>query len=412
MIRGEMNRRDAIRALAGAALAAPVVGRAADVAGGPPRPLAITMWEFSWLERRWPGAGYEDWDRALDELVERGYNAVRIDAFPHLVSAGPTQSWELVPVWDQNLWGSPARIIVTVLPALTEFIGKCRDHGVRVGLSTWFREDTTNARMMLATPEKMSAAWIDTLREIDAAGLLDTIVYVDCCNEWPGELWAPFFRNDPPELTWGGWYTDTSMSWMRRVLKLVRAEFPAVPLCFSFDGMDDGLYGTRDLGFFDLLEHHTWMAKENGGEFNRLVDYGFQRFEPTGYEHLVANAERLYRERPQHWRDLLTARIASLTAASRRTGLPLGTTECWAIIDYKDWPGLPWDWVMDLCALGTTAAAATGRWAFIATSNFCGPQFVGMWRDAAWHRRLTDAIKASRLDVDLRDSKLVQRLHS
>lgn len=23
---------------------------------------AITMWDFSWLERRWPGAGYEDWD--------------------------------------------------------------------------------------------------------------------------------------------------------------------------------------------------------------------------------------------------------------------------------------------------------------------------------------------------------------
>ena len=66
--------------------------------------------------------------------------------------------------------------------------------------------------------------------------------------------------------------------------------------------MDDNLYGERDLGFFDLLEHHTWMAKENDSEFNRALDYGFQRFEPTGYEHLVANAERVYRERPrQKW---------------------------------------------------------------------------------------------------------------
>ena len=31
-------------------------------------PLAIAMWDFSWLERRWLGAGYEDWDQALDEL--------------------------------------------------------------------------------------------------------------------------------------------------------------------------------------------------------------------------------------------------------------------------------------------------------------------------------------------------------
>src|SRR5579871_4570983 len=35
-------------------------------------PRAITMWEFSWIERRWPGAGYEDWDKALDELKDRG----------------------------------------------------------------------------------------------------------------------------------------------------------------------------------------------------------------------------------------------------------------------------------------------------------------------------------------------------
>ena len=51
------------------------------------RPLAITMWDFSWLERRWPGAGYEDWNVALDELAARGYDAVRIDAYPHLVAS-------------------------------------------------------------------------------------------------------------------------------------------------------------------------------------------------------------------------------------------------------------------------------------------------------------------------------------
>ena len=26
-------------------------------------PRAITMWDFSWLERRRPGAGYEDWTK-------------------------------------------------------------------------------------------------------------------------------------------------------------------------------------------------------------------------------------------------------------------------------------------------------------------------------------------------------------
>src|SRR3974377_1094501 len=61
------------------------------------RPLAITMWEFSWLERRWPGAGYEDWDCALDELKLRGYDAVRIDAYPHLIHAGADKTWQPLP---------------------------------------------------------------------------------------------------------------------------------------------------------------------------------------------------------------------------------------------------------------------------------------------------------------------------
>lgn len=72
------------------------------------RPFAITMWDFSWIERRWPGAGYEDWDRALEELTDRGYDAVRIDAYPHLVAEDIGKEWTLQPVWTLQAWGAPA----------------------------------------------------------------------------------------------------------------------------------------------------------------------------------------------------------------------------------------------------------------------------------------------------------------
>lgn len=44
--------------------------------------------------------------------------------------------------------------------------------------------------------------------------------------------------------------------------------------------------------------------------------------------------------------------IQTLAADAKAAGLPLATTECWGITDYKDFPMLPWGWVKDLCALG------------------------------------------------------------
>jgi hypothetical protein len=63
---------------------------------------------------------------------------------------------------------------------------------------------------------------------------------------------------------------------------------------------------------------------------------------------------------------------------------------------------LDWGWIKDLCELGLTQAAGSGRWVGMATSNFCGPQFVGMWQDVEWHKRLTDMIKTSNIDSDLK----------
>jgi hypothetical protein len=370
------------------------------------RPRAITMWDFSWLERRWAGAGYEDWDRVLDELVERGYNAVRIDAYPHLIAENPTKEYTLLPVWNIQMWGSPDINKVIVQPALNTFISKCKERDIKVGLSSWYRQDTDMVLMKIDGPQKMAENWIKTLDSIAKDGLLDSILYVDLCNEWPGDIWCPYFKNDPPEKTWGYWHTQKSLDYMKKSIELVEKEYPDLPYCYSFTGGEPELYAEIPLPFFDLLEHHVWMAQLNGGEFDKAMGYKYDRFSPESYKNMVANYEKAYYEKKDYWQKLLTDEIQLVARSAKAANQPLITTECWGIVDFKDWPLLKWDIIKELCELGVKTAASTGQWLAIATSNFAGPQFVGMWRDIHYHRNLTSLIRNSVINKEIENSKL------
>ena len=364
------------------------------------RPRALTMWDFSWLERRWPGAGYEDWDLALSELTARGYDAVRIDAYPHLVSAAPEKVWDLLPAWNQTSWGAQSPISTSVLPQLLDFMAAAQRHGVAVALSTWYRQDRDDVRMRIRTVEDQARIWIDTLEHIERAGLLDTVLYVDFGNEFPHPVWAPYLyerETDPILSRTEPWVAQ----WMNDSIRLVRRRFPDLDYTFSFC-TEFATWPQQDIAELDVLEPHVWMAHREVSDFHAKVGYGFERFDPAGFDNLTANARRVYLENRAHYDGAMHGAIDLVADWSRATHRGLYSTECWAVIDWKDWPGLDWDWVMDLTARGTRHAASTGRWVGIATSNFCGPQFVGMWREVDWHLELTELIKSSPVDEDIR----------
>jgi hypothetical protein len=305
------------------------------------------------------------------------------------------------------MWGSPDVNRIVLLPALFDFLGKCRDRGIMVGLSTWYRKDDADTRMTITGPEGMAANWIKTLDLIAQAGYIDSILYTDLCNEWPGEDWAPFVN---PHMTYGDWDKPASLDYMHKAIALVRAHYPQMPLLFSFAENRPESYLEHDLSDFDLLDPHIWMVQQNDGEFYKLAEYGYERFDAKGYTNLSLKAEDIYRARPEYWQKALVQAIDQHAAVSRKMKMPLLTTECWGIVDYQDWPRLKWDWVKDLCALGAEHAAATGQWLAIATSNFCGPQFVGIWRDKAWHQQLTHTIKSAEIAPELRQGRLYGRL--
>ncbi len=107
---------------------------------------------------------------------------------------------------------------------------------------------------------------------------------------------------------------------------------------------------------------------------------------------------------------MLVAGIKQYANGAKAVNQPIITTECWSIVDYKDYPMLNWNWIKDLCELGVTTAAGIGQGVAIATSNFCGPQFVGMWNNVEWHKRLTDIIKNATISEELKTKKIINRL--
>jgi hypothetical protein len=369
------------------------------------------MWDFSWLERRWPGAGYEDWDIALDELVERGYDSVRIDPYPHLVGVDPTRDWTLLPVWNQHAWGAPDRITVTVFPALTTFIAKCGDRGIGVALSSWFRDDTTNARMTISSPRKLAEYWRKTLDILSDAGLLSSILYVDLCNEYPLQQWAPWLYGTESPRAELAPSDELSRWWMTESIKELRQHHPTVPYCFSCCSQFAN-WRHQDPTFMNLLEPHLWMTQPDCSDFYSRLNYrmGEDCFDPIHFTRLAQYGVALYRSNPQHWQQTLATHIANTAQWSSTTGLPLVTTEGWAIISYKDWPGLDWGWVKELNEFGVKTALSTGRWAALATSNFCGPQFRGMWRDVPWHKQMTKQIKETAPEVPI-PTRTNERIH-
>lgn len=367
--------------------------------------LAITMWEFSWLERRWPGAGYEDWDRALSELKERGYNAIRMDAFPHLIYRDPGKEYLLLPHWTTQDWGSPALNYVTPQPYFIQFIQKCREYGIKIGLSTWWRTDKEKSYEIIKTPQKLAEVWLSVLDLIAEHDLLDQIIYLDLSNEWPLSVWTPF----KTDIGW--WDTDESIRWMNESIKLLKSYYPQIPYTFSFTGeITKETLNQGDIRMLDFLEPHIWMVNGNKGEFYKEVGYQYERFSYDGYDNLAMKGEKLYREKENYWKDQLYDQIYWAAEWSKKYNKPLITTECWGVVDYKDWPLLQWDWVKELCDFGTREAVKTGRWMALATSNFCGPQFSGMWRDKPWHLELTSLITRSSASGDFSDSILIKRI--
>jgi len=414
---GSMHRREFMKnttgaLAAGAGLAPWVVGGCGEA--GTSRRQAVTMWEFSWLTRREGAeAEYADWDKVLDELAARGYDTIRMDAFPHLVARGPegeqVDRFTILPQTPLFMWGNHAPVEVEPRAALVEFITKVRDRGMNVGLSTWFNDDSLHRAATVATPDDYARIWRETLDHLAGADLLDAVQWVDLCNEFPIGKWAKgaypliFDGADPedpiPAITeWSPEAQERVQQYLDEGIGQVRDAYPELSYTFSFESVSGPNARKLDTSALDIAEVHVWLSSdlEFSSASGQLAVVTEQS--PDALPAHAEKAPEVYYSERDRWLSSLEQLVDEWADWAAARKLPLATSEAWGPINYDDVDSIEgtteWDWVKDVCAEGVRMAIDKGWWG-ICTHNFAQPHFEGMWSDVAWHREQTARIKRS-----------------
>jgi hypothetical protein len=382
-------------------------------------PLAIAMWDFSWILRHHRYGEFEDWERVLEDLAGRGYNAIRIDAMPQFVVSGKDGKIEqefrsVKEGWVPSLWGNDYTMSFRPRESLLEFLPMCRKAGIRVGLATWFMRHGTERNDIFMEEGGLVRAWDETLTFLQQHGLLDGILYVDLLNEYPNWHGYDWFKNeinrrsdiaqfrlDNPDANVPGFDPVTDKGnplvklfyndFINNAIAALKKKFPELDF---FASLDSGMALDQiDLTHFQALDYHVWFAHKGGipglGEVssrNQALDYRLVYKDLKDY--WVENRVSLI-----SWMD---GRIKAISRTAAAHNMVCGNTEGWGPIFWFDHPELDWRWVMESAEICIDLAVKHQNYKFLCTSNFTHPQFRGIWDDIAWHRKMTSRIRSGK----------------
>lgn len=381
------------------------------------KPLAIAMWDFSWILRHQRMDTFENWDTVLDGLVERGYNAIRIDAMPDFIA--PDANGQTVDEyfwakenWNPGLWANDYSIHIRPREALLEFLPKCYDRGIHVGLSTWFIGKEKRFR----DGDGLYRAWDGTLSLLDQHGLLDRVLYVDLLNEYPlwhGYDWlrdelnvradAATFRAKKPDVHVAdadafvkrGVFTPAQReffnTFLNDTISRLKTKWPRLDFMASFTC--DVPVEDIDLSKCGALDYHGWFNYYP--EVYGIIDHtNIPGPNDIRFEQMQKRLNEFWQQNRSKMIDWIAARIKAVADHAAKYRIPCGNTEGWGAANWMDHPALTWDFIKEAGDICVDLALANG-YKFICTSNFTHPQFRGMWNDVKWHQRLTSRIRSA-----------------
>ena len=368
-----------------------------------PRRLTIVMWDQAFLFRHAPGESYADYDRVLDETIERGYNTLRLDPMPQLINlAQPEKVFQWSdPKTPYMPWGWKQAGEGPLGLWLVEFMEKVLRKGLNYTLSAWWFTDQSGnsplGREALAPRTHLEGAelWARMLREWQRRFGLEGLVYVDIANEVP--YFLPGFLKRYESETGGGWneggapFTPRQVEFLANdlnpALAYLQREFPELRFTGSIHGDERWLdvpaqFDCLDVHFYSDVDPR-WRDRTGFGEHmsHLFTDASWH----SDFSRRCAAAHRAV---APMLRAAQRAKLASFAAWAAQKGMPLTTSESWSSWYYYDSPDLDWGWLLEWAEWSVEDAIEYRMWGWT-PHNYCQPQFVN-WQDARWHRRLTD----------------------
>ena len=109
-----------------------------------PKRLTLSMWDFSWLYGHYEGGAYEDFDKVTDELVDRGFNTIRIECFHQIIGELSNEDDEITLKAEPLAnWGVSLKTVRhKIIKETIELLELCKRKKIYVILSTWNRSCT------------------------------------------------------------------------------------------------------------------------------------------------------------------------------------------------------------------------------------------------------------------------------
>ena len=382
------------------------------------KPLAIAMWDYSWILRHHRYGEFEHWNVVLEGLAERGYNAIRMDAMPqYIVSAADgtiTDEYRAVRNgWTPVMWGNDYTMSFRPREAILEFMTACKKYNIRVGLATWFMNHGTGRNDIHMEEGGLYRAWDETLTFLAGHNMLDQVIYVDILNEYPNWHGYDWFKNElnarsdirkfklnhpeanvPDEDEAHTGFNSLQKTFYNRfagdILSQLKRKYPALDF---FASTDSGVSEKDiDLTCFDALDYHIWFNHQ--GTIPGLSDVRARDQAKFDYRATMKELKLFWTENRKKMIEWMDGRMGEIASAAEKYGIVCGNTEGWGPIFWFDHPELDWSWVKETGQICIELLQAHPRFKFICTSNFTHPQFRGMWEDVRWHKEMTRRIRS------------------